>query len=104
MKKLLLLRHAKSSWGAADLTDFERPLNERGRRDAPLVGEFIREQGLRPDLVISSPAQRTRETIALVIEAAGIEVAERVPHQMPTNPHNADYLATKRKKSGHLLV
>ena len=38
------------------------------------------------------------------LEAAGIKVAERVPHQMPTNPHNADYLATKRKKSGHLLV
>jgi GTP cyclohydrolase II len=38
------------------------------------------------------------------LEAAGIRVAERVPHQMPTNPHNADYLATKRKKSGHLLI
>jgi len=38
------------------------------------------------------------------LEAAGIKVAERVPHQMPTNPHNADYLATKRKKSGHLLA
>ena len=38
------------------------------------------------------------------LEAAGIRVAERVPHQMPANPHNADYLATKRRKSGHLLV
>jgi GTP cyclohydrolase II len=38
------------------------------------------------------------------LEAAGIRVVERVPHQMPANPHNADYLATKRKKSGHLLV
>jgi len=38
------------------------------------------------------------------LEAAGIAVTERVPHQMPANPHNADYLATKRKKSGHLLV
>ena len=38
------------------------------------------------------------------LEAAGIHVAERVPHQMPANPHNADYLAIKRKKSGHLLV
>jgi GTP cyclohydrolase II len=37
------------------------------------------------------------------LEAAGIKVAERVPHHMPANPHNADYLATKRKKSGHLL-
>ena len=37
------------------------------------------------------------------LETAGIEVVERVPHQMPVNPHNADYLATKRKKSGHLI-
>lgn len=77
MKKLLLLRHAKSSWEDASLPDFERPLNERGRRAAPLMGKFMREQGLRPDLVISSPAQRARETIALVLEAAGIETELR---------------------------
>jgi|ERR1044071_595013 phosphohistidine phosphatase len=73
MKKLLLLRHAKSSWEDTSLPDFERPLNERGLRAAPLVGKFMREQKIRPDLVICSPAKRTRETIALVLEAAGIE-------------------------------
>jgi phosphohistidine phosphatase len=73
MKKLLLLRHAKSSWEDASLPDFERPLNERGQRAAPLIGKFMREQKLRPDLVLCSPAKRTRETIALVLEAAGIE-------------------------------
>lgn len=73
MKNLLLLRHAKSSWDDSSLTDFERPLNGRGRNAAPLVGKFMRERKLRPDLVISSPAQRARETIALVLEAAGIE-------------------------------
>jgi phosphohistidine phosphatase len=72
MKKLLLLRHAKSSWEDTSLPDFERPLNERGLRAAPLVGEFIRKQRLRPDLVLCSPAKRTRETIALVLETAGI--------------------------------
>lgn len=72
MKKLLLLRHAKSSWEDTSLPDFERPLNERGLRVAPLVGKFMREQKVRPDLVICSPAKRTRETIALVLKAAGI--------------------------------
>jgi phosphohistidine phosphatase len=73
MKKLLLLRHAKSSWDDVSLPDFDRPLNERGQRAAPLVGKFMREKKIRPDLVICSPAKRTRETIALVLKAAGIE-------------------------------
>jgi phosphohistidine phosphatase len=72
MKRLLLLRHAKSSWGDPALADFERPLNERGLRAAPLVGRFMREQKLRPDLVLSSPAERARETARLVAEAAGL--------------------------------
>ena len=73
MKKLLLLRHAKSSWEDVSLRDFDRPLNERGQRAAPLVGKFMREKKIRPDLVICSPAKRTRETIALVLKAAGTE-------------------------------
>jgi phosphohistidine phosphatase len=73
MKKLLLLRHAKSSWEDSSLPDFERPLNGRGRRAAPLVGRVLTERGIRPDLVICSPAKRTRETIALVLDAAAIE-------------------------------
>jgi phosphohistidine phosphatase len=77
MKNLLLLRHAKSSWEDSSLPDFERPLNGRGRSAAPLVGKFMRERKLRPDLVISSPAQRARETIALVLEAARIETELR---------------------------
>ena len=77
MKKLLLLRHAKSSWDDASLADFDRPLNGRGRRAAPLMGDFMREKQLRPDLVISSPAARARETVALVLEAARLETELR---------------------------
>ncbi|HKQ53525.1 MAG TPA: histidine phosphatase family protein [Pyrinomonadaceae bacterium] len=77
MKRLLLLRHAKSSWDDARLADFDRPLNGRGRKAAPLMGDFMRERGLWPDLIISSPAQRARETIALVLEAAGFETELR---------------------------
>lgn len=72
MKKLLLLRHAKSSWDDPRLADFDRPLNERGRRAAPLVGRFMRKQKLQPDLVLCSPAERARQTAALVAEAAGL--------------------------------
>ena len=72
MKTLLLLRHAKSSWKEPGLTDFERPLNERGRKAAPFMGRHMRSKKLRPDLVLCSPAERTRQTVALLLEAAGL--------------------------------
>lgn len=70
MKTLFLLRHAKSSWKDAAQTDFMRPLNERGRQAAPLIGKYMRKQKLQPDLILCSPAERARQTIALVCEAA----------------------------------
>ena len=70
MKTLFLLRHAKSSWKDEDLADFERPLNDRGRKAAELIGNFIAKQNVTIDLVISSPAVRARETIELVLRAA----------------------------------
>lgn len=69
MKTLFLLRHAKSSWADAGQPDFARPLNERGQKAAPLMGRFMRRENLQPDLVLSSPATRARETITLVAEA-----------------------------------
>ncbi len=62
MKTLLLVRHAKSSWENSDLTDFERPLNKRGKRDAPFMAKLIAEMNIRPDLMISSPAERALTT------------------------------------------
>ncbi len=70
MKALYLLRHAKSSWKDTGLQDFDRPLNERGREAAPLVGQFIRKGRLRVDVMLSSPAMRARQTAALVKESA----------------------------------
>lgn len=63
------MRHAKSSWGDSSLRDFERPLNKRGRRDAPAMGTFLSDRGLVPDHIVCSPAERARETISLLIEA-----------------------------------
>lgn len=72
MKALYLLRHAKSSWKEPGLQDFDRPLNNRGREAAPLVGQFIKKGRLRVDLVLSSPATRARQTAALVKESANL--------------------------------
>jgi phosphohistidine phosphatase len=63
MKRLALLRHAKSSWDDAVLDDFNRPLNERGWKAARRVGRELKQRSLEFDLVLSSPAARTRETI-----------------------------------------
>ena len=70
-RTLLLLRHAKSSWDDRTLEDHERPLNKRGLRDAPRIGEWLRAEGLRPDLVLCSDAVRTRATLTLVLAALG---------------------------------
>jgi len=68
MRRLLLLRHAKSDW-PADLEDRQRPLSERGRRDAPEVGRAMAKAKLFPALALVSPAIRTRETWELVSPA-----------------------------------
>jgi phosphohistidine phosphatase len=62
MKKLLLMRHAKSSWKQKNLADIERPLNARGEKDAPVMGRLLRKKDILPDLIISSPAVRARLT------------------------------------------
>jgi phosphohistidine phosphatase len=62
MRRLMLLRHAKSSWSDADLHDAARPLNARGRLAATLMGAYLREAGMAPDLALVSTAQRAVET------------------------------------------
>ena len=62
MRMLLILRHAKSSWRHPELADHDRPLNKRGKRDAPQMGKLLRQQNLTPDLIISSTALRARRT------------------------------------------
>ena len=71
MKTLILLRHAKSSWKDESLPDFERPLNRRGKEASDLVGGYLKKQLIVPDLVLSSPAIRARETVERVAKKAG---------------------------------
>jgi phosphohistidine phosphatase len=77
MKTLILLRHAKSSWNDASLDDFDRPLNERGRKAAITVGKFLAKEKVPIDLVLSSPAMRARETSGLVLKASTISLEMR---------------------------
>ncbi|MYG49370.1 MAG: histidine phosphatase family protein, partial [Gemmatimonadales bacterium] len=76
MKTLLILRHAKSSWDHPGLRDHDRPLNPRGRRDAPRMGRFMAERDLVPDRIVSSTAVRARTTAELAAAefGAGVEI------------------------------
>jgi phosphohistidine phosphatase len=98
VKELLLLRHAKSSWDNAHLSDFQRPLNERGRSDAPRIGRLLRQSDLVPGLIISSAAVRAATTAELVAEAAGYEgeiwTREGLYHAEPET-----YLALLKKEA-----
>ena len=73
MKTVLIMRHAKSDWDSNARTDHERPLNERGQEDAPLMGAWLKEQELVPEWIISSTAVRARETAQGVIAGSGYE-------------------------------
>jgi phosphohistidine phosphatase len=85
MKTLILIRHAKSSWANADLSDFDRPLNERGLRDTPRMGKRFKEKAITPDKLITSPANRALTTCTLFAEAIGfpkqnIKTEDRLYH------------------------
>ena len=69
MKTLYLVRHAKSSWKYPNLDDFERPLNKRGRKNAPFMGSVLKKLKVAPDLVISSPANRAAMTVRIIAAA-----------------------------------
>ena len=66
MKTLTIFRHAKSSWDHPELTDHDRPLNKRGERDAPIMGERLKAAGVRPSLILSSSAVRAWATAKII--------------------------------------
>lgn len=84
-RQILLIRHAKSSWSNPMQSDFDRPLNERGEHDAPMMGKRLKEKEIYPDLIVASAARRTRQTakrIAKVLdyEKEKIDLQERIYH------------------------
>ncbi len=74
MKRLFVLRHAKSSWADDSLADDQRPLNKRGKRDAPVIAQRLRQAQHQPDLILSSPARRALKTACIVASELGISV------------------------------
>lgn len=86
VKRLLILRHAKSSWADSSQDDWHRPLNERGQQDAPRVGKWLSERSVVPDVIITSDAVRARTTAQAVAKTAGYT------HELIVEP--ALYLAT----------
>lgn len=75
MKRLGLLRHAKSSWDHPGLDDFDRPLNKRGLHDAPRMGALLKDRGVSPNRIISSTANRARKTAELAAAGLGFDAA-----------------------------
>lgn len=73
MKQLLLIRHAKSDWGNPGLGDFDRPLNERGKKDAPEMAKRLLNKKIKIDAFISSPAKRAAKTAKCFAEAYGLK-------------------------------
>jgi phosphohistidine phosphatase len=82
MKTLLLLRHAKSSWKDEALDDHDRPLNRRGKRDAPRMGQLLRDEKLLPDLILCSSARRCRKTAEHVIQSSGYRGETRITSEL----------------------
>lgn len=76
MKTLLLVRHAKSSWADQGLDDFDRPLNDRGKKDAPEMAKRLNEKNIVIDLIISSPAKRARRTAKIFAEELDLKKKE----------------------------
>ncbi|MGB7679019.1 MAG: histidine phosphatase family protein, partial [Nitrososphaeraceae archaeon] len=70
MKTLLIMRHAKSSWNELNIPDHDRPLNRRGKHDAPLMGKLLRDQKITLDLIISSTAVRAETTANLMAKGS----------------------------------
>ncbi len=71
-RTILMMRHAKSSWSNPHLRDYDRPLNHRGKNDAPKMGTYLKELGIIPERIVSSPAARARATILHVLDSMGL--------------------------------
>lgn len=95
MQRLILIRHAKSAWDAPSLDDFDRPLAPRGRAEARWIGETLRQEGWSPDLILCSPAVRTRETLSLAALTAPTAFVRDIYDRM-----SGDFLEVIRTNGG----
>ena len=106
MKTLLIMRHAKSSWDESEMHDHDRPLNKRGKLNAPRMGRLLREQDLVPDLIITSSARRARDTAGAVADQSGYEGEVKVEESLYAAPPEAyiEVLAAADDRYERILV
>jgi phosphohistidine phosphatase len=107
VKRLTLVRHAKSDWSLADQPDWDRPLNTRGQRDAPEMGRRLRERKLKPVRILTSPAVRTLSTATILARALRLPADRVQPDERLYLGSPADLLAVIREHGGtarHLMI
>ena len=92
MKKILFIRHAKSDWGNPNLSDMDRPLNKRGKRDAPGMGRRFLKLNMKPDCIYRSPSTRTTQTIDLLTHTAQWQDVDIKEEDWLYHASNQDYL------------
>lgn len=100
MKILLIMRHAKSDYPTGIASDFERPLNKRGLKDVPRMAHLVRAFGPVPDVVLSSPAVRAKQTAAAMAADLGPAVEVRFDESLYLGPGSGQ-CAGYRPQSGH---
>lgn len=107
MKTLILVRHAKSDWGDPSLDDFDRPLNDRGKRDAPAMADRLLKRKIKIDSFISSPAKRAKKTATIFAEAYKTEKDDIVFREElygAAEPVFAKVVANAKKKADCIAV
>jgi phosphohistidine phosphatase len=107
MRKLTLLRHAKSSWSDRTRADIDRPLTSKGRKGALKIGTYIEQHKIFPDLILCSPSRRTRETLAQIepFLPDGTEVRiEKSIYSAGTGAGLISYLKSSAIEEGHVMI
>lgn len=104
MKKLFVVRHAKSSWDFPELDDFDRPLNNRGKRNAPEMGKRLAERGVKPDKFISSPAKRAAATARRIGEQLGFHLEQIEKNSKFYHGSNRDVIDVIRSTDNNVEV
>jgi phosphohistidine phosphatase len=107
MKRIWVMRHAKSDWSDGSLADFDRPLNKRGRADAPRMGRWIASHGGPPDRLAASPARRARDTAEQVAKTAGYPprtIEWRADFYPGETAAYLRYLRSLPEEIGHILL
>jgi phosphohistidine phosphatase len=102
---LIIMRHAKSDW-STNVDDFDRPLNKRGHKEAKKMGAWLKRQKLVPDLIVSSPAKRAKQTIRIVCEQLGKDVPDIIwdDRIYETGVHDLLQVVTEHGKSAKRML